>query len=107
MTVFSEDMSKSMDFVTSKMGTNPHLPDHRRQEVELKRRALADQIDVTLSLYRNKNEPLNEVLYQVNAEGLQQEKELIHRRFSNEASIQQASKQKSLFFDCSDDIWCQ
>ncbi len=107
MTIFSNDMSQSLDFVSAKMGTNPHLPDHRRQEVETKRRALKDQIEMTMSLYRHKNEPLNEVLYQINSEGLQFQNEAIERRFENDSSARRSQKEKANFFDCADDVMCE
>ena len=32
MSVYSEDMGQTLDFISSKMGTNPHLPEKRKLE---------------------------------------------------------------------------
>jgi len=69
MSAFSSDMSKTLDFISSKMGSNPHLPENRKNEVERKRKSFKDQVEMTLALENKNNEPLNRVLFQINSEG--------------------------------------
>lgn len=107
MTVFSTDMTKSMDFLTSKVGSNPYLPENRKQEAERKRKALKDQVEMTLALYRNKNEPLNQVLSQVNSDGMRYQGEAIGRKISIDRSSQQSEHNTANFFDCADGTLCE
>jgi hypothetical protein len=106
MARFSNDMNKSIDFLISKVETNPNIPEKRKVEAARKRRALKEQIDMTLSLYYSRNKPLNEVLYQVNNEGSQYKKEYLSNKQNLKHSQQIKGQLESAFYDCSDPAFC-
>lgn len=106
MTVFTMDMSKSLDFLTSRVGTNPHLPEHRKKEVERKRLALKDQIEMTMTLYKNKNEPLNNVLYQINNDGTLYQGQAASRKLRLNEASHLNQRTTATLFDCADSILC-
>ena len=56
---FNEDMSKTLDFIAAKIGTNPHLPTKKHADIDRKRRAFKDQIELTLSIENQNNTPLS------------------------------------------------
>jgi hypothetical protein len=106
MARFSNDMNKSIDFIISKVETNPNIPEKRKVEAARKRKALKEQIDMTLSLYYSRNKPLNEVLYQVNSEGRKYKNEYFLNKHNIKRSYQMQNQIESEFFDCSDSIFC-
>ena len=69
--------------------------------------ALKDQIEVTLSLYKNKNEPLNNVLQQINTEGLKYADYRINENMRQDASAQSNETYQKTFFDCADGVLCR
>ena len=40
MGIYTKDMGKTLDFISSKLVANPHLLEKKKEEVDLKRRAL-------------------------------------------------------------------
>jgi hypothetical protein len=62
---------------------------------------------MTLALYRNKNEPLNQVLSQINSEGSRYQGEAIGRKISIDQSSQQSEHNTANFFDCADGVLCE
>lgn len=107
MTIYTERMNETLDFVTSKMGTNPNLPENQKREVDRKRRALKDQIELTLTLQENKNEPLNKVVSQINTEGDKYQKQAVIRKFNIDYSNRRTEHNEAIFMDCADDILCK
>lgn len=107
LTVFANDMSKSMDFLSGKVGANPNLPENRKQEAERKRRALKDQVEMTFSLYRNRSEPLNQILQQINSEGENYQEDLSRQGFGVEKAERKSQRTKSQLMDCADGVLCQ
>lgn len=106
MSVFSREMSQSLDTLT-KLAQNPNLPDQRRLELDRKRYALKDQIEMTVTLKQQTNLPLNQVLAQINEEGAQYEDMAIGRQLQqNEATIQ-SQRNEAVYMDCSDGILCK
>ena len=106
MTIFSMDMNRSLDLLTA-VSQNPNLPDNRKVEVEQKRKALKDQIELTVTLNRQKDVPLNQVMSQVNAEGLQYQGEMTRRRMGTDESQHMERRTQATIMDCADGILCQ
>ena len=106
MATFSSDMSKTLDFMTATVTHNPHLPDNRRLEAEAKRRALKDQIELTLALNKHKNEPLNEVLFQINESSDKYRSRGTGNAFSSDESFNRKRKTENQFLDCADGLLC-
>lgn len=106
MTMFASDMNKTLDFMTATVMNNPHLPDNRRLEAERKRQALKDQIELTLSLNKHKNEPLNEVLTQINESGARYRNQGIIRALESDEAVQQDRRIRHQFMDCADGHFC-
>lgn len=106
MTVYSEDMGQTLDFISSKMGTNPHLPEKRRLEAEQKRRAFKDQVEMTLALEKQNTEPLNQVLFQINSEGGKYMRLSTGRQMEEESDSHQTHHLQEVFFDCADGVGC-
>lgn len=105
MTVFSQDVNRSLD-VLSTLAQNPNLPPHRKQEIETKRKMLKDQVELTLELLRERNEPINAVLAQINAEGGRLQTENVDHQLTTESNQERESKNTGYFFDCSDGVLC-
>lgn len=106
MTVFTMDMNKSLDFLSSPVATNPHLPEHRKQEAERKRRALKDQIEMTLALNKSKSEPLNQVLYQINDDGAKFQGIATDRALRLNEASHQTQRTADALLDCADSLLC-
>ena len=103
---FTDDMAKSLDFMTAMVARNPNLPDNRRKEAEVKRAALKDQIELTLMMSRYKNEPLNEVLAKINVDADRHRKLGARRVLSHDKASRDNSSTDEAIFDCSDNIFC-
>ena len=106
MGIYTEDMGKTLDFISSKMVANPHLPEKRKAEVDLKRRAFKDHVELTLDLAKENSEPLNKVLFQINSDGRMYINEQIDRNLDSEQGAVQAVRAEEMFFDCGDGIGC-
>ena len=105
LTQFTYDMNRSLDMLTT-MAQNPNLPDARKRDIEAKRQALKESIEMTLALRNESNQGLSQVLSQINSQG----ESLRQQAFQNEVkSDESASRNQSLrevFFDCSDGTMC-
>lgn len=106
MSVFTMDMNKSLDFLSSPVAANPHLPEHRKQEADRKRRALKDQIEMTLALNKSKSEPLNQVLYQINDDGSKFQGIAADRALRLDEASHQTQRTADAFLDCADGLLC-
>ena len=107
MGTYTEDMGKTLDFISSKLATNPYLPDKRKEEADRKRRVFKDQVELTLSFEARNSEPLNQVLYQINKEGAKYVESASQREVQDENESHQQKHLDNLFFDCADGIGCQ
>ncbi len=107
MGTYTEDMSKTIDFISSKLSTNPHLPEKRKSEVDLKRRAFKDQIELTLDFESRYAEPLHQVLYRINQEGAKYIGKDASREVMNEGQSHHSKRMRNLFMDCADGIGCE
>ncbi len=88
------------------LSQNPNLPPNRKQEIEQKRRALKDSVEMTLSLKQQKSTPLNTALSQINQEGQRLHNELLDEALSRDADTQSIQRVKALFTDCADNVLC-
>ena len=106
MTVFSDDMGRTLDFTSSKLTTNPHLPNKRQAEAVRKSKVLKDQIEMALALEKHNSDPLNQVLYQINKEGEKYQGVVVEEELSIDRNTGLTKRLDSLFFDCADRIGC-
>ena len=106
MNTYTENIGKTLDFISSKMTTNPHLPTKRRFEADRKRRVFKDQVEMTLALEKQNAEPLNKVLYQINSEGSKYIEMAANREMQADSESHYYRRMESIFFDCGDGLGC-
>jgi len=105
MPTFTEKMDQSLDFMT-RVTQNIHLPDNRKKEAEQKRKALKEQIEMTMLLEGQKSQPLNSVLAQINSEGEEYEGIARSHRVKTNAAVRGDEQSRARLMDCSDSIFC-
>lgn len=106
MTTLTKDLNRSMD-ILAVSSQNPHLPPHRKAEIEGKRQALKESMDMTLKLEKERTEPLNRIVSQVNEEGEKYRDDRSERILSGDRSRIDNDSVKSRFFDCADGVMCE
>ena len=106
MTQFSTGMNRSLDVLTA-LSQNPNLPENRKQEIDRKRRALKDSIEVTVALHKQTNEPINQVVASINEEGHRYQSEQIRDDLSNDSAVQRNARNQSELMNCSDGFMCE
>jgi hypothetical protein len=99
-------MGKTLDFISSKLSTNPHLPTDRKFEADNKRRVFKDQVDLTLDFEAQQSDPLNQLLFQINTEGKRYAGISLKRELENDSESHQTRHVENIFFDCADGIGC-
>ena len=105
MTVFSTDINRSLDVLTT-LSQNPNLPPQRKEEIEQKRKSLKEQVEMTVELQRQRNEPLNNVLAQINSEGRRLQSESVGDYLSKDAGTDLNHRTQIDYLDCSDGVLC-
>lgn len=105
LSVFTNDVEKSLHVLQVAM-QNPHLPDHRRAELEQKRLILKDSVAMTIALNQSRNEPLNRVLEEVHAYAEKIKDRELSKNLGSGVNRVNSNLVKSQFFDCSDAIMC-
>lgn len=105
MTKFSDDVGKSLQILTE-LSNNPNLPQSRKRELNNKRRAFKDSVEVTLSLEKQQNDPLNHILSQINHEGRKFESMETDRFIQNSSKKATFKSLRNSFFDCADGVFC-
>jgi len=105
MTVFSNNINRSLDMLTT-MSQNPNLPPHRKREIEEKRRAFKESIDLAIALQKEKNVPLNTALYKINDEGSRLQGEMVRRTLSTDSENEDRETTRARLLDCSDGLMC-
>src|SRR6185437_16138462 len=85
MTTLTKDLNRSLDILTVS-AQDPHLPPNRKAELEEKRQAFKESVEMTLELQRQRNEPLNKVVSQINTDGLKYRGEVSDRVLSSGAA---------------------
>lgn len=106
MTQFSNEMNRSLD-ILSTLAQNPNLPNPRKEEIQEKRKALKDQIEVTVELQKQRSEPLNQVLAQIHEQGDRLQSQAVADDLGTDASVEANRKMRTTFLDCSDGVMCQ
>jgi hypothetical protein len=106
MTTVTKDLNRSLDILTVST-QNPHLPPHRKAELEEKRQALKESIELTLELQRQRNEPLNRVVSQINGDSLKYQGEISDRALSSDAAAHNQDAARAVLFDCADGVMCE
>ena len=104
---YNDDMGKTLDFVSSKIGSNPHLPKEKQLDADRKQHTLKDQIELTLEIENYSSTPLNTVLYQINKEGAQYVKEASDRAIESDQGNRLGRHVDSIIFDCADGLGCE
>lgn len=105
MTVFSTDVNRSLDVLTT-LSQNPNLPPQRKQELEQKRKALKEQVELTVGLYHQRNAPINSVLSQINETGAQLQSIAVGAELQGDANVEANYRTHTNFMDCADGIMC-
>lgn len=106
LTIAANNLEKSLDFMAAKVGTNPHLSKFGKTEGSRKTKALKDQIELALTLYKEKNEPLNNVLRKINEEGLSYQSQITKGKLKTDEANNINRSTESMYMDCGDDIFC-
>lgn len=106
MTLFSNDLNRSLDVLTT-LAQNPNLPPQRKLEIEQKRQALKEQIEMTVELRRERSEPLNQVLAQIHEEGSRLQSQSVADDLDTTANAESNHRTDVNFLDCSDGVMCQ
>ncbi len=106
LTSFTRDMNRSLDMITT-LAQNPNLPPHRKDELEQKRKALKEQIELSLDLRREKNDPLSRVMAQINEEGGRVRSQMVRAVLMNDADAHSSKSGQSSLLDCADNILCE
>ena len=105
MTVFSWNVSRSLDLLST-LSQNPNLPPNRKQEIEQKRRLLKESLDMTLTLQRQKNTPLNTTLSQINETGARIHDGLVRDALARDSDQEATQRIRTQFMDCADGVLC-
>lgn len=106
MTTLTKDMNRSLDILTVS-AQNPHLPANRKAELEEKRQAFKESLEMTLRLERERSEPLNRTVSQINEEGLKYRDDSTERILSGGRAHRDEEALRSIFFDCADNVLCE
>jgi hypothetical protein len=104
-TEFSRDLNRAVDTLNV-LSQNPNLPPNRQDELRQKARSLEGATSLTMQLERNQNQPLNDVMGQVNAEGQQVQHDYAQELLHNDAATVQTNQARTFFFDCADGVMC-
>ena len=102
---FSEDVTRSLQ-ILNELSQNPNLPEGRKKELQDKRRAFKEAVDVTVSLQKEQNAPINQIAAQINQEGHMAEASSTVRAMEIDQSQVDYGQLKSQFYDCSDSAVC-
>jgi hypothetical protein len=106
MTLFSSDVNRSLDMLTT-LAQNPNLPPNRKLEIEQKRQALKDSVEMAVTLQKQKNNPLKTALSQINQEGSRIQSEMVKTSLSIDSDNQSNQRVDSDLMNCADGVLCQ
>lgn len=106
LTAFSSDMNRALDMLAT-LTQNPNLPENRKAELEQKRRTLKESVDITLSLQRSRNEPVNAALADVNARGRALSDSMVQEELERDTSAENRRRLDARYFDCADGVMCE
>ena len=105
MQAFTRDMNRSIDVLTV-AAQNPNLPPNRKLEIEQKRLALKDQVEMTLRLRQEQAKPVGEVMQYIAAEGLAAQDEATRENLATQSGGELKASHAARMNDCADGIFC-
>jgi hypothetical protein len=105
LTVFTSDVNRSVDLLAVAT-QNPNLPPERKTEIEDKRRRLKDSVDLTLELQHQRNDPLRNVLREINDQGEQYRDRYSTQVMREDDSAIRSRQTRQIFIDCGDGVMC-
>ena len=103
---FSEDAGRSLQILTE-LSQNPNLPLNRRNELQDKRRAFKEAVDMTLDMQQEQSNPINQITAQINQEGRLAEEASTNRAIGIEGSEVNLGLLKGAYNDCGDRANCK
>ena len=106
MTQFSMEVNRSLDILTVLL-QNPNLPPQRKAELEEKRKALKEQVEMTVTLQRQQNEPLNNVVSQINSVGDELRSEGVGQGLNDDMDRESSERAIDQYMNCSDNVMCR
>ena len=105
-TLFSNKMNETLNLLM-KASQNPNLPANRKRELIEKSEGLKSSIEMTLELKKEKTNPLNDIMFRINQEGMKYKDHLVRKQMENDADTINKRKIRRAFMDCSDGIFCE
>lgn len=105
LTIFTKDVNRSVD-VLAVATQNPNLPPERKAEIEEKRRRLKESVDLTLELQRQRNEPLRNLLREINEKGEEYRDRYSAQAMREDESLIRTRQTRQVFIDCGDAVMC-
>lgn len=105
VTVFTKDLNRSVDMLTA-AAQNPNLPPNRRAEIEEKRRALKESVELTLTLSKERDGQLSQVEAQINEAGDRHKAARAASAVSNDLGEERLQAAKFNLMDCADGVMC-
>ena len=105
LTVFTNDVNRSVDLLAVAT-QNPNLPPERKTEIEDKRRRLKDSVDLTLELQHQRNDPLRNVLREINDQGEEYRDRYSTQLMREDDSAIRSRQTRQVFIDCGDGVMC-
>ena len=102
---FSEDVTRSLQ-ILNELAQNPNLPESRKKELQDKRRAFKEAVEITVELQKEQNAPVNQITSQINQEGQLAEASSTVRAMQIDQSQVDYRQLKNQFYDCSDSAVC-
>ncbi len=102
---FSEDVTRSLQ-ILNELALNPNLPESRKKELQDKRRAFKEAVEITVEMQKEQNAPVNQITSQINQEGQLAEASSTVRAMQIDQSKGDYRQLKNRFYDCSDRAVC-
>ena len=102
---FARDMNRAIDVLTV-AAQNPNLPPNRKAEIEQKRQALKDQVELTLHLRQEQAKPIGEAMQYITSEGLAAQDEATRANIATQSGIESKNSHAARMNDCADGVFC-
>lgn len=103
---FATDMDLAIS-TAAHLAQNPHLPPERVKELNEKRKALKDSIDVTLELKSKKTDPINKIVSEINSLGRKYQMIASDREIETEDTEIELRRATHSLLDCADRVSCE
>ena len=102
---FARDMNRALDVLTV-AAQNPNLPPNRKAEIEQKRQALKDQVELTLRLRQEQAKPVGEAMQYITSEGLAAQDESTRANLAVQSGMEMKVSHTARMNDCADGVFC-